>query len=151
MALQTYATSAGRINEIKGEMLAMAEPTMVLAMGCEMKRIPKNKGDNISYRRVIPTGGATTNANTINRWSVTAVSHLLQEGVTPAAETLTDQYVNVALAEYGAIYGWTNKTADLHEDDIPGDMKSLLAKRMGLVQEMIRYGSMKACTNVNVH
>src|SRR3990167_3609679 len=148
MPLQTYATSAGRINEIKGEMLAMAEPTMVLALGCELKKIPKNKGDNISYRRVIPTGGATTNANTINRWSVTAVAHLLQEGVTPAAETLTDQYVNVQLAEYGAIYGWTNKTADLHEDDIPGDMKSLLAKRMGLVQEMIRFGSMKASTTV---
>lgn len=149
MPLQNYATSTGRINEIKGEMLAMAEPTMVLALGCEMKKIPKNKGDNISYRRVIPTGGATTNANTINRWSVTAVAHLLQEGVTPSAETLTDQYVNVQLAEYGAIYGWTNKTADLHEDDIPGDMKRLLAKRMGLVQEMIRYGSMKACSNVS--
>jgi len=148
MPLQTYATSAGRINEIKGEMLAMAEPTIVLALGCEMKRIPKNKGDNISYRRVIPTGGATTNANTINRWSVTAVAHLLQEGVPPNTDTLTDQYVNVQLAEYGAIYGWTNKTADLHEDDIPGDMKSLLAKRMGLVQEMIRYGAMKACSNV---
>ena len=120
MPLQNYATSAGRINEIKGEMLALAEPTMVLALGCEMKKMPKNKGDNISYRRLIPTGGATTNANTINRWSVTAVAHLLQEGVTPSAETLTDQYVNVQLAEYGAIYGWTNKTADLHEDDIPG-------------------------------
>ena len=148
MPLQNYSTSLGRINEIKGEMLAMAEPTMVLALGCEMKKIPKNKGDNISYRRVIPTGGATTNANTINRWSVSAVAHLLQEGVTPTAETLTDQYVNVQLSEYGAIYGWTNKTADLHEDDIPGDMKSLLAKRMGLVQEMIRYGSMKACSTV---
>lgn len=149
MATQTYSSpSAGRINEIKGEMLAFAEPTIVLGLGCEMKKLPKNQGDNVSYRRVIPTGGATTNANTINRWSVTAVGHLLQEGVTPAAETLTDQYVNVQLAEYGAIYGWTNKVEDLHEDDIPGDMKRLLAKRMGLVQEMIRYGAMKACSNV---
>src|SRR3990167_8566506 len=130
MHLQTYSTSVGRINEIKGEMLAMAEPTMVLAMGCEMRRIPKNKGDNISSRRVIPTGGATTNANTINRWSVSAVAHLLQEGVTPSAETLTDQYVNVQLSEYGAIYGWTNKTADLHDYDISPDIKSILAKRM---------------------
>lgn len=151
MPLHTYTTTAGRINEVKGEMLAMAEPTIVLGMGCELKKIPRNKGDNISYRRVIPTGGATTNANTINRWSVTAVAHLLQEGVTPSAETLTDQYVNVQMAEYGAIYGWTNKTAIFHEDDIPADSKSLLAKRIGLVQEMIRYGAMKAATNVNVH
>jgi N4-gp56 family major capsid protein len=148
MAIQGYSLSPGRINEILGETLAYAEPDMVLAKGCEMKQIPKNKGDNISYRRIIPTGGATTNANTINRWSVTAVSHLLQEGVSPDVETLTDQYVNFQLNQYGAIYGWSNKTADLHEDDIPKDMTRIMGKRMTLVQEMIRYGAMKACTNV---
>lgn len=148
MAIQAYGLSPGRINEILGETLAYAEPDMVLAKGCEMKQIPKNKGDNVSYRRIIPTGGATTNANTINRWSVSAVNHLLQEGVTPDVETLTDQYVNFQLQQYGAIYGWSNKTADLHEDDIPGDMTRIMGKRMTLVQEMIRYGAMKACTNV---
>ena len=148
MTVQAYGLSPGRVNEILGETLAYAEPTMVLALGCEMKQIPKNKGDNVSYRRIIPTGGATTNANTINRWSVTSAAHLLQEGVTPDAETLTDQYVNVQINQYGAIYGWTNKTADLHEDDIPKDMSRIMGKRMGLVQEMIRYGVMKACTNI---
>lgn len=148
MGIQTYSTpSPGRINEIKGETLAMAEPVQVLQLGFEMKRLPKNQGDNVSYRRVIPTGGATTNSNTINRWSVSAVSHLLQEGVTPTAETLTDQYVNVQLNEYGAIYGWTNKVADLHEDGIPKDCSMILSKRIGLVREMIRYGAAKGCTN----
>lgn len=148
MAIQLYSASPGRVNEILGETLAYAEPHMVLALGCEMKEIPKNKGDNISYRRIIPTGGATTNANTINRWSVTTASHLLQEGVTPTAESLTDQYINVSLSQYGAVYGWTNKTADLHEDDIPKDMARIMGKRMGLVGEMVRYGVMKAGTNV---
>jgi N4-gp56 family major capsid protein len=148
MTIQGYSLSPGRINEILGETLAYAEPDMVLAKGCEMKQIPKNKGDNISYRRIIPTGGSTSSANTINRWSVTAVSHLLQEGVSPDVETMTDQYVNFQLNQYGAIYGWSNKTADLHEDDIPKDMTRIMGKRMTLVQEMIRYGAMKACTNV---
>ena len=148
MAIQSYGLSPGRINEVLGETLAYAEPDMVLAKGCEMKQIPKNKGDNVSYRRIIPTGGATTNANTINRWSVSAVNHLLQEGVTPDVETLTDQYVNFQLQQYGAIYGWSNKTADLHEDDIPKDMTRIMGRRMTLVQEMIRYNAMKACTNV---
>lgn len=148
MAVQGYGLSPGRVNEVLGETLAYAEPDMVLAKGCEMKQIPKNKGDNVSYRRIIPTGGATTNANTINRWSVSAVNHLLQEGVTPDVETLTDQYVNFQLQQYGAIYGWTNKTADLHEDDIPKDMTRIIGRRMTLVQEMIRYNAMKACTNV---
>ena len=148
MAIHQYGLSSTRVGIILGETLAFAEPTIVLGLGCEMKQIPKNKGDTVSYRRIIPTGGATTNANTINRWSVTASAHLLQEGVTPAAETLTDQFVSVQISQYGAIYGWTNKTADLHEDDIPKDMSMVMGRRMGLVQEMIRYGALKACTNV---
>ena len=148
MAIQKYSTQAGRINEIKGEMLAHAEPFEVLAMGCTMKKMPRNQGDNISYRRVIPTGGATTNANTINRWSVTAASHVLSEGVTPTAETLTYQDVNVVIQQYGALYSYTDKAAELYEDDIPGDQKIQTAERMGLVREMIRYGQMKAATNV---
>ena len=80
-------------------MLALAEPTMVLTLGCEMKKCRRNKwGANISYRRLIPTGGATTNANTINRWSVTAVAHLMQKVSPRARKPLTDQYVNVEFA-----------------------------------------------------
>lgn len=148
MAIQKYSTQAGRINEIKGEMLAHAEPFEVLALGCSMKKMPRNQGDNISYRRVIPTGGATTNANTINRWSVTAAAHVLSEGVTPNAETITYQDVNVVIQQYGALYSYTDKAAELYEDDIPGDQKVLVAERMGLVREMVRYGQMKAATNV---
>jgi hypothetical protein len=60
--MQKYTTQAGRINEIKGEMLAHAVPFEVLALGCTNKKMPKNKGDNITYRRVIPTGGAPSTA-----------------------------------------------------------------------------------------
>lgn len=148
MATQTYASPAGRINKIKGEMLAVAEPFEVLSLGCSMKKFPKNKGDNIVYRARIPTGGATTNANTINRWSVTASAHEVQEGVTPSAEVLAYRDVSVQIKQYGCLYGYTDKAADLHEDDIPADQKLQVAERMGLVREMIRYGVMKAATTV---
>lgn len=148
MAIQAYSTQAGRINEIKGEMLAHAEPFEVLAMGCTMKKMPKNQGDNISYRRVIPTGGSSSTANTMNRWSVTAASHALSEGVTPTANTLTYMDVNVVIEQYGVLYSYTDKAAELYEDDIPNDQKVQTAERMGLVREMIRYGQMKAGTNV---
>jgi N4-gp56 family major capsid protein len=148
MAGNTYASPAGRVNEIKGEMLALAEPVEVLALGCSMKKMPRNKGDNISYARVIPTGGATTNANTINRWSVTAAAHAVTEGVTPTPEALTYQYTNVVIAQYACSYTYTDKVELFHEDDIPGDQKRQVALRMGLVREMVRYGVMKAGTNV---
>lgn len=148
MAAQLYSTAAGRINEVKGETIAHAEPVEVLALGCDMKKMPKNSGDNITYRRWLPYGATSTSVNTQNRPSVTAAAHLLSEGVTPAAETLTPVDINVQIQQYGALYSYSNKTADLYEDDIPQEMKIQLGERMGLVREMIRYGSMKACTNV---
>lgn len=145
--IQTYATQAGRINIVKGETLAHAVPVEVLALGCTMKQMPKNSGDNVIYRRWIPFGAATTNANTINRWTVTAASHITTEGVTPAADTLTPQDVSVTLQQYACLYSYTDKTADMYEDDIPDEMKIQCGERMGLVREMVRYGAMKACTN----
>jgi N4-gp56 family major capsid protein len=148
MSGNTYASPAGRVNEILGEMLAMAEPAEVLSLGCKMKKMPKNKGDNISYKRLIPAGGATTNANTINRWSVTASAYVVAEGVTPTAKALTYQHINVAVNQYAVLYSYTDKVADLHEDDIPADQQRMVSLEMGLVREMVRYGEMKAATNV---
>ena len=148
MAVQTYSSPAGRINQIKGEMLRIAEPVEVLAIGATQKKMPRNKGDNITYRGRIPTGGATTNANTINRWSVTAAAHQVTEGVTPVAEVLSYRDVNVQIAQYACLYSYTDKAEIFYEDDIPGDQKMQVAERMPLVREMIRYGVMKACTTV---
>lgn len=144
----TYTSPQGRINEIKGEMLAIAEPHEVLTLGCTMKKMPRNKGDNISYRARIPTGGATTSAATMNRWSVTASAHQIAEGVTPAAESISYRDVNVQIAQYGCLYSYTDKVELFHEDDIPADQMAQTAERMPLVREMIRYGVMKAATTV---
>lgn len=148
MAGNTYTSPLGRINEIKGEMLRIAEPVEVLSLGCTMKKMPRNKGDNISYRARIPTGGATTNGNTMNRWSITAAAHQVAEGVTPAAEAVSYRDVNVQINQYACLYSYTDKTEMFHEDDIPGDQLKQTAERMGLVREMVRYGVMKACTTV---
>lgn len=149
MTMQSYTTQAGRINEIKGEMIAHAVPFECLALGCKMMPMPKNKGDNISYRRVLPTGATSANANTINRWSLTAAQHVVSEGVTPPAESITYHDVTVTVQQYGCLYSYTDKAAILYEDDIPQDQKVQTGERMGLVREMIRYGSLKACTNVS--
>ena len=148
MPMQQYSTNAGRINEIKGETLAHAIPIEVLALGCTMKKMPKNQGDNITYRRWIPHGATTTDQNTENRPSASAVAHLLSEGVTPTADQITPVDVNVVLQQYGCLYQYSDKAADLYEDDIPAEMKIQTGERMGLVREMIRYGEMKSCTNV---
>lgn len=146
--MQSYSTVAGRINEIKGETLAHAQPVEVLALGCTMKKMPKREGDNITYRRWLPHGATATTVHTQNRPSANAPAHILQEGVTPSADILTPVDVNVQVQQYACLYSYTDKAAELYEDDIPEEMKIQTGERMGLVREMIRYGAMKAAPNV---
>jgi N4-gp56 family major capsid protein len=148
MATFAYSSQPGRINEVKGEILAHAQPVEVLSHGCTMKPMPRRQGDNITYRRFLPRGATTTNVNTQNRPSVSAADHLVQEGVTPTADSLVPVDVSTTQQQYMCLYSYTNKTAELYEDDIPEEMKIQAGERMGLVREMVRYGSMKACTNV---
>ena len=145
--IQTYSTQTGRINIVKGKTLKHAVPVEVLALGCTMEQMPANQGDNVIYRRWLPYGATTTSASTANRWSVTAAAHITTEGVTPAADTITPQDVSVTLQQYACLYSYTDKAAQLYEDDIPEQMKIQCGERMGLVREMVRYGAMKGCTN----
>ena len=79
---------AQRVGKIKGEIIAHATPHEVLALGCDMRRMPRNGGKEIIYRRYLPYGATTSAPNGINRWSVDALAHLTQEGVTPTADRL---------------------------------------------------------------
>jgi N4-gp56 family major capsid protein len=148
---QNYQTAAGRINKLKGEILGHAIPVEVLGVGGGMnKPMPKNSSDTVVFRRWLPFGG------TDNKWIVPtttdaasnfAAAHLTVEGVTPNSDTLAPVDVTVTLNEYAALYSLSNRTADLHEDDIPAEMKKQTGQRIGLVREMVRFGALKACTN----
>lgn len=144
---QKYNTATPRVGKLKGEILKHAVPKLVLGMSGDQKRMPKNESDTVIYRRWLPKGGATTNANTINQWSVDANAHIVSEGVTPTAESMTPQNITVQLQQYACLYSYTDKVADLYEDKIPDEMKIQTGERMGLVREMIDYGSLKGCTN----
>jgi N4-gp56 family major capsid protein len=147
MGTMAYTTSAGRINKFKGEILAHAQPVECLGITGQNKKIPKMNGDTAVYRRFIPYGATSSTANTQNRPSVTASAHLVTEGVTPAADTITPVDVTVQLQQYAVLYAVTDKTVDMYEDDIPGEMKQQTGERIGLLREMIRYGQLKGATN----
>lgn len=147
MAVTTYTTNTGRVNKIVGEMLAHAQHKEVLGITGSNKKMPKNKGDNIVFRKYIPFGAASTNVNTQNRPAVTAANHITTEGVTPTADTMTPVDVSVTLKQYACLYAVTDKSVDMYEDDIPAEMKKQTGERVGLLREMIRYGELKAGTN----
>jgi N4-gp56 family major capsid protein len=147
MTIQTYNSASPRIGKLKGAILAHAVPQEVLGITGEYHKMPKNGSDTIIFRRWLPVGASTGTAASINRWSVDPATHLTQEGVTGQAETVAPQDIPVILQQYSCLYSYTDKTADLYEDDVPAIMKKQTGERMGLVREMIRYGTLKGCTN----
>src|ERR1043165_6741274 len=141
------ATQAARIGKFKGEILKHAMPQEVLGrVGVSVKkRIPKNASDTVVFRRWLPKGATPTTPNT---WSVDPTTHVLTEGETPNSEAIIAQDITAVLQEYGVLYRFSNRTADMYEDEVPMEMKRLTGERMGLLLEMIRWGVLKAGTNV---
>lgn len=156
MTMQTFALTPGRINKFKGQILAHAVPLEVLNRGGRQVKMPKNMSDTYVARRWLPYGATSTDANTINRFfqngtgdrgNAIAQAHLTQEGVTPTPDSIVPQDVTVVVQQYSCLYGFTDKTYDLYEDDIPQAMIEQIGERVTFVNEMIVYGALKACTN----
>lgn len=153
---QTYGLSAQRIGKYKGEILSHAVPVEILGREGRQVRMPKNNSDTYVARRFLPYGAASTNSSTTNRFftdgtgdraNVIVQDHQTQEGVTNAPETITPMDVTVVIVQYSCLYAFTDKTFDLYEDDIPKEMIKQVGERVTLVNELIIYGVLKACTN----
>lgn len=148
MAIQQYASpQTQRIGLIKGETLAHAIPIEALGIAGKQFDISRNAGDTVIYRRWLPRGATNGTAASINRITADPNAHLTVEGVTPTPDTLIAQDITVTLRQYSCLYMYTDKMAEMYEDNIPDEIKIQTGERMGLVREMIRYGALKACTN----
>ena len=148
MTAFTSTNPAARIGKLKGDILKHAMPCEVLGITGQQRAMPKNQGKTIVHRRYLPYGAANTNWDTRNRPQASPTAHELTEGVTPTADTLVPQDITVTIKQYGCLYELTDQTVDTYEDDVPAEMKKQCGERIALVREMIRYGVLKACTNV---
>jgi N4-gp56 family major capsid protein len=143
--MQTYSLVPSR-NLIAAEraMLKHALPLKVLSTFGTQKDQPLNKTDTVVFRRALPIdASATTYAP-----EVTAASYALAEGTTPAAKTINYQDVTCTLQNYGVLMKLSSKTADLYEDDVPGDMQKIVGEHMTTLEEQIAYGVVRGGTNV---
>jgi N4-gp56 family major capsid protein len=153
---QTFALTPGRLNKYKGEILAHAVPLEVLGREGRQVQMPKNMSDTYVARRFLPYGALATNATTQNTFFPTATgdrgnvivqAHLTQEGVTPPPESIVPMDVTVVMQQYSCLYGFTDKTYNLYEDDIPKEMIRQVGERVTLVNELIMWGVLRGCTN----
>lgn len=153
MTMQTFGLTAGRINKFKGEILAHAVPNECLSKGGRQVKFPKNSSDTYVARRFLPYGATAAQPNqffangTGDRGNAMVQAHLTSEGVTPTPESITPQDVTVVMQQYSCLYGFTDKTYDLYEDDISGQMSIQIGERVALVNEMINFGVLRSCTN----
>lgn len=156
MAMQNFSLTPGRINKFKGQILAHAVPAEVLGRAGRQIPMPKNSSDTYVARRWLPYGATATSASTQNtffqngtgdRGNVIVQAHQVQEGVTPSPDSITPLDITVVMQQYGCLYGFTDKTYDLYEDDIPKAMIEQVGERVTFVNEMIIYGALRACTN----
>lgn len=157
MPMQTFGLTPGRINRFKGEILSHAVPQEVLGRTGRQIPMPKNNSDTYVARRWLPYGATGATADSQNRFfqngpgdrgTAIAQAHQLTEGVTPPPDSIVPLDITVVIQQYGALYGFSDKTYNLYEDDIPKAMIEQCGERMTFVNEMIIYGALRACTNV---
>lgn len=153
---QVYGLSEGRYNKYKGEILSHAVPKEVLNRHGRQIQMPKNSSDTYVARRFLPYGATATNSTTQNtffptadgdRGNVIVQAHQVQEGVTPAPESIVPMDVTVVVTQYACLYGFSDKVYHLHEDDIPKEMIKQVGERVALVNELYLWGLLRGCTN----
>jgi N4-gp56 family major capsid protein len=118
--------------------------------------MPRNSSDTYVARRWLPYGATATSGSTQNaffqtgtgdRGNVIVQAHQIQEGVTPPPDSIVPLDITVVLQQYGCLYGFTDKTYELYEDDIPKAMTEQIGERVTFVNEMIIWGALRASTN----
>lgn len=115
------------------ELLKRGLPYLVLEKFGQAKSLPSNSTKVEKFRRY-------------NALSNTPVA--LTEGVTPASQTLTVTDVTATLVQYGGLVGISDVIIDTHEDNTLNEAVVLLGEQAAQMIEKMRFGVIKAGTNV---
>ena len=147
MAGHKFTTDSARIGAVKGMMLKTAMFQEDLSAAGETVPMQKNSGETYKWKRfILPSG-------TDNVWIAAGGDdewvdrHKTAEGVTPTAENVTSTIITAVPTQYSCLYTYTDKTAELYEDDIPAQEVEFAGDRIRLTRQMHNYGKLKAATN----
>lgn len=131
-------TTYGDINQrtagyAAADMLRHSEPYIVLGKMGMTKAMPRNKAQKMVFRRAKPLAPATTPVT---------------EGVTPTAQKVQYEDVEVTMKQYGRPIEITDKVTQLSEDPVMETATMLAGQQAGGTIEQVLYGVLKAGTNV---
>jgi N4-gp56 family major capsid protein len=134
MATTTYSSLSQRTTAFAAkEMLAHAEPISCLSKFGMLKPIPKNKANQVKFRRPVPLAVATTP---------------LTEGSAPTSLALGYEDVSVTLAQLGAVVEITDVVNDLAEDPVLKDAAMMCGEQAMETIETLMWGVLQGGTNV---
>ena len=115
------------------DLLTRGLPFLVLEKFGQSKPLPANSSKTIKFRRYT----ALPNTPTV-----------LVEGVTPAGTPLSYQDVTATLTQLGNLTQITDIVMDTHEDPVLREATDLLGEQAAQMVEKMRFGIVKAGTNV---
>jgi N4-gp56 family major capsid protein len=134
MAGNTYTNVAQRTNVFAATtFLEHAEPQEVFSKFGDVKPMPKNKSETISFRRSVPFPKLTTE---------------LAEGVTPTARQMQFEDVSATMQEWGDVVETTDRVRELSEDPVLAEASKNLGEQATETTEGIIYGVLKAGSQV---
>lgn len=133
-------TDYGTVNQCTAawaarEMLAHAEPVLVLSKFGLSKPLPMNRAKTASFRRPIP-------------FDATPTTRLLQEGVTPPSVQMTYEDVTVTLNQYGGLVEISDVVNDQAEDPVLKDSAMMAGEQAAETIENVIWGVVRGGTNV---
>lgn len=115
------------------KLLTRSVTNNVLGRWGQVRTLPKKKSSIITFRRYAALDATPT---------------ILQEGVTPAGKTRTYTDYTCTLHQYGDFIKYTDVIQDTHEDPILNDNIQALGEQADEMMDKMRFGVLKAGTNV---
>jgi N4-gp56 family major capsid protein len=115
------------------ELLKRGLPYLVLEMFGQSKPIDRNETKAVKFRRYEALANTPV---------------ALTEGVTPTAKTLTKTDITATLGQYGDLVTITDVVQDTHEDPVLMEAVEILGEQEAQMIEIVRFGVVKAGTNV---
>ena len=133
----TNTTSTTHLNKeyYDKKLLVWARTKLVHAKFGQKRKIPKNNGKRVEFRRYdlfdpeLAIGG-------------------LQEGVTPTGQSLSQTHVEAEVAQYGAYVEVSDVLETTAFDEVVSDSTELLGEQLGTVVEWVTRNAMNAGNNV---
>lgn len=110
-------------------LLKTAETKLVLDKFAMSESLPANRGDTIKWRRIRPFPVSTT---------------ALTEGQTPAPTNIEFDSVTADIYQYGAVYRYTDKAADLLDLAFLNPTIAEAAKQAALTKELLLWATLKS-------